>query len=114
MEKVLDASLKTTSVNMRPHPQADFYANIDPSLRPISQEAQGEASYRGASLPPIGKEARAEVSTSEDDDYSTDDADESDTDEESDNDNGEIGWGGDHGSHSVHPGTQSFTNHIRH
>lgn len=109
MEKVLDASLKMTSVNMRPHPQADFYANIDPSLRPISQEAQGEASYRGASLPPIGKEARAEVSTSEDDDSSTDD-----TDEESDNDNGEIGWGGDHGSHSVHPGTQSFTNHIRH
>ncbi|KAG1817266.1 uncharacterized protein BJ212DRAFT_1480496 [Suillus subaureus] len=102
-EKVLDASLKTTSVEMRPHPQADFYANIDPSLWPISQEAQGEASYCGASLPSIGQEAQAEVSTSEDDDSSTDDTDESDTDEESDKDNGEIGWGGVHGSHSVHP-----------
>ncbi|KAG1845159.1 hypothetical protein F4604DRAFT_1937168 [Suillus subluteus] len=91
-----------TSVIMVPQSQADFYANLDPSLQPISQEAQGEASYRSASLS-IGQEAQAEVITSEDDTPPTDDADESGTDEESDNDNGEIGWGGDYGCHSMHP-----------
>lgn len=104
---------KMTSVNVMPQLQADFHTNIDPSLWPISQESQGEASYRGASLPSIGQKAQAEVMTSEDNTPPTDDADESDTDEESDHDK-EIGWGGDHGCHSVHPSTQSFTNYICH
>ncbi|KAG1899092.1 uncharacterized protein F5891DRAFT_1189906 [Suillus fuscotomentosus] len=95
---------KTTSVNMMPHSQADLYANIDPSLQPIRQQAQGESSHCGASLPSIGQEAQADVSTSEDDTPSTDNADESDANEESDNDDSEIGWGGDHGCHSMHPG----------
>ncbi|KAG0704310.1 hypothetical protein DFH29DRAFT_997820 [Suillus ampliporus] len=95
---------KSTSVNTMPHSQADFFANLDPSLWPIRQEAQGEANYCGASLPSIAQEAQAKVSTSEDDNdnSSTDDADKSDTDEESENDDGKIGWGGDHGCHSVH------------
>ncbi|KAG1867087.1 hypothetical protein C8R48DRAFT_671962 [Suillus tomentosus] len=78
--------------------------SADPSLRPIRQQAQGESSHRGASLPSIGQEAQADVSTSEDDTPSTDNADESDANEESDNDDGEIGWGGDHGCRSMHPG----------
>ncbi|KAG1732614.1 uncharacterized protein EDB91DRAFT_1251662 [Suillus paluster] len=94
---------KTTSVNTMPHSQADFYSTLDPSLQPICQEAQGETNYRGAPLLSFSQEAQAEVSTSGDDKSSTDDADKSDTDEESDNDDGEIGWGGDHGCHSVHP-----------
>ncbi|KAG1846146.1 hypothetical protein C8R48DRAFT_779640 [Suillus tomentosus] len=95
---------KTTSVNVMPQSQADFHANIDPSLWPIGQESQGEAGYRSASLPSIGQKAQAEVTTSEDNTPPTDDADESDTDEEIDDHDKEIGWGGDHGCHSVHPG----------
>ncbi|KAG0692986.1 hypothetical protein DFH29DRAFT_881839 [Suillus ampliporus] len=64
-----------TSVNTMPHSQADFFTNIDPSFRPIHQEAQGEANYCGASLPSIAQEAQAEVSTSDNDNdnSSTDD-----------------------------------------
>ncbi|KAG2115109.1 uncharacterized protein F5147DRAFT_769571 [Suillus discolor] len=122
MEQVLNNSLitakstsqKLTTTSIHTSSQQDlshfittrsFKNNFNPSLWPIGQESQGKASYCGASLLSIGQKAQAEVTTSEDDTPPTDDTDESNTDEESDDHDKEIGWGGDHGCHSVHPST---------